>query len=150
MDTRTHASLFLTLVWLTTAFLGCMKIQPEEQPPSTVVQISDVKTVAGKWEGMLKETPSPPPLRYGGDWVTLTIHENGEFGNGTFEFAGYRTIGVFMGSGSLMLENGKLKSESEKGHATYTLYDRNGKPILAVEARDKKGIRYHAELTRAK
>ena len=56
---------------------------------------------------------------------------------------------VFSRGGALHLTNGKLRSESEKGQATYTLQTKNGKPLLVGDAVDQKGIRYHAELTRA-
>ncbi len=97
---------------------------------------------------MVKKTPSPPPLRYGGDWVTVTITDNDEGEEGTFEFASYRTIGVFSGRGPLRLMNRKLHSESDHGRAAYTLHDQDGKPMLEVQAVDQKGVRYHAELNR--
>jgi hypothetical protein len=91
--------LLTTLAGVAALVAACAEVPSHEPRSSTVVPISDIHAVAGKWEGMAKETPSPPPLRYGGDWVTVTITDNDEGEEGTFEFASYRTIGVFSGRG---------------------------------------------------
>ncbi len=149
MDRLIRVSVLLTLGWATLTWSGCAGIEPRQPPGSTVVPISDLKTVAGKWEGVLKREP-PANYRLGEDWLTLTIEDSGSFEDSTFEFESYRTSGVLMGSGSLHLRNGRLESESEKGGATYTLHERDGKSVLIVQAHDRKGTRYHAELTPAK
>ena len=151
MDGLMRGSAPWILAYVVLMCVGCASVPSRQEPASVTVPISDVHAVAGTWEGLLKETPPPPPLRYGGDWITLTIADNGEGGgDGIFEFATYRTIGVFSGSGPLNLANGTLHSESEQGRATYTLQEKDGTPILVVEAVDQKGVRYHAELTRAR
>jgi hypothetical protein len=147
MDKPFRSSVFGVIACVTSALLACG--ETSQIRSQSIVPIVDVKAVAGKWKGLLKETPPPPPLRYGGDRVTFIIKENGPSGAGTFQFASYRTIGVFSGSGPLHLDHGKLKSESEKGRTTYSLHERDGKEILIVDAQDKKGIQYHAEMTRA-
>ena len=96
---------------------------------------------AGKWEGVLKRHPPASEL-LGEDWLTLTIEDSG-----TFEIESDRDIGVLKGSGSLHLRDGRLESECG---LTYTLHERDGKSVLIVQAHDRKGTRYHAELTPAK
>jgi hypothetical protein len=151
MDRLIRVSVLLTLGWATLMSSGCGEIGSKQPPASTVVPISDLKTVAGKWEGVLKRQPPASSMNtLGEDWLTLTIEDSGSFEDTTFEFESYRTIGVLMGSGSLHLRDGRLESESEKGGATYTLHERDGKSVLIVQAHDRKGVRYRAELTPAK
>jgi hypothetical protein len=148
MDRPIRVSVLLSLGWAALTWSGCAGIEPRQPPGSTVVPISDLKTVAGKWEGVLKRVPAS--YTSSEDWLTLTIEDSGSFEDSTFEFESYRTIGVLMGSGSLHLRDGRLESESERGGATYTLHERDGKSVLIVQAHDRKGTRYHAELTPAK
>ena len=92
--------------------------------PSTAVGIADFKTVAGVWEGILHGLPSP---RDEGDWVMLRIGADG-----SYEFASFREIGVFQGSGTLRLRAGQLFLEGPRGgRATFTLYADNGRPSVA-------------------
>jgi hypothetical protein len=140
MDRLIRVSVLLTLGWAALTWSGCAGIEPRQPPASTIVPISDLKTVAGKWEGALERHPPASEL-LGEDWLTLTIEDSG-----TFEIESDRDIGVLKGSGSLHLRDGRLESES----ATYTLHERDGKSVLIVQAHDRKGTRYHAELTPAK
>ena len=141
----------VALACIAVMLVACARPPSREPRPSAAIPISDIRTVTGKWEGMLEETPKPPEMifgDYGGSWITVMITDNGAEGDGTFEFADYRMIGVFSGRGPLHLENGILHSESDKGHATYTLHEQGGQPMLEIDGVDKKGIRYHAELNR--
>jgi len=99
--------------------------------------ISDIKTVAGKWQGMVIREP------FQRDWAELTIHEDGHF-----EYVSHRDyLGIAKGGGMLKLTDGKLTSETERGHATYSLMERDGQRVLMVEALSKQGLRYTAELS---
>ena len=93
MDKPFRSSVFGVIACVASALLACG--ETSQIRSQSIVPIVDVKAVAGKWKGLLKETPPPPPLRYGGDWVALIIKENGPSGAGTVQFASYRTIGVF-------------------------------------------------------
>lgn len=139
-----RASLVLTVVLVAAALVACADVRPSEPLPATFVPISDITTLAGKWEGLLRGM-AQRSLQSQRDWVKLTIKEDG-----TYKFVSYRTIGVFSGSGTLKLGNGKVISESERGSATYTLYKRGGQHVLKVEGTTKSGRRLSAELTRAK
>jgi hypothetical protein len=108
--------------------------------PSTAVGIADFKTVAGVWEGILLGLPSP---RDEGDWVMMRIGEDG-----AYEFASFREIGVFHGSGTLRLSTGQLFLEGPRGgRATFTLYADNDRRLLRVDGVDRDSQRLTADLT---
>jgi len=108
--------------------------------PSTAVGIADFKTVAGVWEGLLLGLASP---RAEGDWVMMRIGEDG-----SYEFASFREIGVFQGSGTLRLSEGQLFLEGPRGgRTTFTLYAENGRRLLRADAVARDGQRLTADLT---
>ena len=119
--------------------VACGLMGPKErqwQPTS----VTDMKSVAGKWEGLLVRNPRTPD----DDWVTLVIGETG-----AYEFASYRMIGVFAGKGTLVLADGKLSAKSDKGgQMTLQLLaeSESSQRILRVEARDSGGFSYWADL----
>jgi hypothetical protein len=109
-------------------------------PPSTAVGIADFKTVAGVWEGILLGLPSP---RNEGDWVMMRIGTDG-----SYEFASFRQIGVFQGSGTLRLSAGQLFLEGSRGgRATFTLYADDGRRLLRADGVGSDGRRLTADLT---
>jgi hypothetical protein len=108
--------------------------------PSTAVGIADFKTVAGVWEGLLLGLASP---RAEGDWMMMRIGEDG-----SYEFASFREIGVFQGSGTLRLSQGQLFLEGPRGgRATFTLYAENGRRLLRADAVARDGQQLTADLT---
>jgi hypothetical protein len=108
--------------------------------PSTAVGIADFKTVAGVWEGLLLGLASP---RDEGDWVMMRIGADG-----SYEFASFREIGVFQGSGTLRLSEGQLFLEGPRGgRATFTLYAENGRRLLRADTVARDGQRLTADLT---
>jgi hypothetical protein len=108
--------------------------------PSTAVIIADFKTVAGVWEGILHGLASP---RDEGDWVMLRIGEDG-----SYQFASFREIGVFQGSGTLRLSEGQLLMEASRGgRATLTLYADNSRRLLRADAVAHDGQQLTANLT---
>ena len=109
-------------------------------PPTTAVGIADFKTVAGVWEGILLGLPSP---RREGDWVMMRIGADG-----SYEFASFRQIGVFQGSGTLRLSAGQLFLEGARGgRATFTLYADDGRRLLRADGVGSDGQRLTADLT---
>jgi hypothetical protein len=121
------------------SFAACAALVAPEQPPVIPLVISDIQTVAGKWEGMVIREP------FQRDWAELTIHEDGRF-----EYVSHRNyLGIAKGGGMLKLTDGKLTSETERAQATYVLMERSGRRVLMVDALSKQGLRYTAELTRA-
>jgi hypothetical protein len=104
----------------------------------TAVAISDMKSVAGRWSGILYGRPGG---QRGEDWVEVAIHEDG-----TYTVASARTIGVFEGSGKVRLEDGRLASEGEKARVTFTLYQRDGKRFLRIDGTMASGQPLQADL----
>jgi hypothetical protein len=125
------------------AMVACSFLAPKETRQLQPASVSDFKSVAGKWQGLLVRNPRDRD----DDWVTLVIGEAG-----TYEFASYRMIGVFAGKGKLVLADGKLSAKSDKGgQIMLQLYADSESPerILRVEARDSGGYHYWADLKRA-
>jgi hypothetical protein len=136
----------LILVLLATVLSACTgqhatTSRPTGRPmPSTAVGITDFKTVAGVWEGILHGLPSP---RDEGDWVMMKIGADG-----SYEFASFREIGVFRGSGTLRLSDGRVLLEGARGgRATFTLYADDGRRLLRADGVGSDGQRLTADLT---
>ena len=122
------------------AVVACSFMAPEERRQLQPASVTDFKSVAGKWEGLLVRNPRTRD----DDWVTLVIGETG-----AYEFVSYRMIGVFAGKGKLVLTDGKLTAKSDKGgQMTLQLYADSGSPerILRAEAKDGEGFSYWADL----
>jgi hypothetical protein len=66
--------------------------------------ITDIKAIAGKWEGLMIRTPKARS----DDWVRFSIQDSGDY-----DFSSYRTIGVFSGKGNLTVKDGKATAQSE-------------------------------------
>jgi hypothetical protein len=102
--------LALAGIFLLTA---CGEMQLPKDRPTKAVTISDYKSVAGNWSGLLRRVPK----QSGDNFVELTISEEGRW-----KFAAARTIGVFSGGGNLTIKDGKLVSGSANGRSTFTLF----------------------------
>jgi hypothetical protein len=124
--------------------IGAMIMAPAELsaargPSPTSVAISDLKSVAGRWSGILYGRPGG---QRGQDWVELAIHEDG-----TYTLASARTIGVLEGTGKARLADGRLITEGEKGgRATFTLYQRGNRRFLRVDGSLASGQPLQADL----
>ncbi|HET7874286.1 MAG TPA: hypothetical protein VFN71_02075 [Methylomirabilota bacterium] len=113
-----------TLIAVAAAFAACAGVGPYATPAWPVVPISDIKSVAGRWEGLIQREP-------GGerdDFIQVTIKDDG-----TYQAAAYRVIGALERTGKLSLQSGKLTASTDTGSATYTLYAGGGRRILRVE-----------------
>lgn len=120
---------------------ACANVGTHREPPTRVVPIKDIQEVTGQWSGLLKRRPRT----HGDDFVTVTISRDG-----TYEFASARISGIFAGTRTFQFTDGRLRDESESGHAVFTLYDRDGEQVLLVEAHDARNdYEYRGELTRA-
>ena len=132
-----------TIVTAAYVIVACSFMAPKETRQWRTTAVTDVKSVSGKWEGLLVRNPRTRD----DDWVTLVIGETG-----SYEFASYRMIGVFAGKGKLVLADGKGIAKSEKGgQMMLQLYGDSGSSerILRVEAKDSEGLHYWADLKRA-
>jgi hypothetical protein len=141
--TRLKRSLEMVAVILAVqVMVACSLMAPKETRQWQPTTITDLKSVAGKWQGLLVRNPRNRE----DDWVTLAIGETG-----TYEFVSYRMIGVFAGKGKLVLTDGKLSAKSDKGgQMTLQLYADSGSSerMLRAEAKDGEGFHYWADLKR--
>lgn len=121
--------------------VACSLMDAPERRQLQPATVTDFKSVAGKWEGLLVRNPRTRD----DDWVTVVIGETG-----TYEFVSYRMTGVFSGKGKLVLTDGKLSAKSEKGQMTLQLFTDSGSPerMLRAEAKDSEGFQYWADLKR--
>jgi hypothetical protein len=103
----------------------------------TAVPITDFKQVAGKWGGLVTGISAQHD-----DWVDVTIMPDGKY-----NFGIYRTVGVFGGTGTFTLSDGKLQSRGDRGSATYTLYESGAKRVLQVQGALSDGRKVSAKLT---
>jgi hypothetical protein len=109
--------------------------------PGTPVPITSFRMVAGNWGGVIQGLASP--VNDEGDWVKVTIGEDG-----TSDFGIYRTIGVFSGKGKLTLADGKLTGQGPRGQVTYTLIERGGQQYLRVAGKLEGGTDVSGDLHR--
>ena len=122
--------------------IACGMMGDKETRKYQPIAIADMKSIAGKWQGLLVRNPRTRD----DDWVTLVISETGEY-----EFASYRMIGVFAGKGKLVLSDGELTAKSDKGgQMTLQLFADSGSSdrILRAVAKDGEGFSYWADLKR--
>jgi hypothetical protein len=143
-DAMTKIKRNLNLVTIITAvslMVACSSTAPRETRQWQPTAVTDFKSVAGKWEGLLVRNPRTRD----DDWVTLVIGDTG-----AFDFASFRTIGVFAGKGTLALTDGNLSAKSEGGQMTLQLYVDPGSSdrMLKADGRDSGGFTYSAELKR--
>ena len=115
------------------AALACAVFAASEKAQWSPTAITDIKTIAGKWEGIMIRTPKSRT----DDWVNVSIQDNGDY-----EFASYRTIGVFSGKGNLTVKDGKATAQSEKGSVTMQLFTDKTKGQVHAESREQ-GQRRH-------
>lgn len=129
--------------------LGACATSAQSSSPSAVtpVAIADLKSVAGKWEG-LGQGPSSGSVLGGhsADWVELTIKEDG-----TYQVRSYREIGVFRGGGTLTLTDNVLHYQSTLSRGVmYLVYDQRGKRVLRLQGQLASGGALSAEFTPAR
>ncbi len=133
-----RGALLMTLACLVAQSLGCVEPPPRSKPPDATTAITDVKQVAGDWEGMVW-------MKSRQFWLQIRITEDGTVeGGSTGDFKGH-----FSEDEQHTLHDGKLEwgpKEGEQEYAIYTLAERNGKPVLLLEARTKRGIKVRGEL----
>jgi hypothetical protein len=104
----------------------------------TPVAITDVKMVAGRWQGLM----SPETGRERDDFVEVRLGEDR-----TYEAKTSRTIGVMDARGSYQLSDGKLLFRGQRSTGTATLWEKDGSRVLTVAVTTTDGLRYSARLT---
>jgi hypothetical protein len=107
------------------------------------VPITNFQMIAGKWAGPVMGLPRQTGDE--GDWVEVTIREDG-----SYDFGIIRTIGMFGGKGKFVLKDGKMTSQGERGRAEYVLIESGGKQHLRADGVVQTSIKVTADLTRVR
>lgn len=108
-----------TVVGFTALLVGCATFGP-----LTPVHVSELKSVAGTWKGVVYESGSEP------DSITLTIQEDG-----SYEVVSRQPIGTSRGKGQIEIREGRLILQGQKGRGVGTLLSRgNGDRVMRIEA----------------
>ena len=129
--------------------VGCSSLAPQWRPTA----ITDFKSVAGTWEGILT-SDDPKALHF--DRVTLVIDDGGACETTitrtrTTMPVHYDAIHVFAEKTRLVLTDDKLSALFEKGgHMTAQLYvdPASGERMLKAEGKNSQGFTYSADLKR--
>ena len=115
--------------------VGCASIGPV-----TPVAVSDVKSLSGTWEGTVYLSDSER------DDVTLTIRDNG-----SYDVVSKRALGVSSGKGHIVISDGRLAIEGERGRGLGTvLRNRAGDVVMKVDMTLSDNRNLSAELWRTR
>src|SRR5215831_20468735 len=136
--------------------VACSSMAPTETRQWQPTAVTDFKSVAGKWEGVLTSN-DPMMLNY--DRATLVIYDTGACESAITRTmtkvsgtsVSYDTIDVFAEKGKLALTDGKLSTKFEKGgQVTVQLYvdPASGERLLKAEGKNSQGFTYSADLKR--
>ena len=107
------------IVGFAASLIGCASAGPV-----TPVAVSDIKSVAGTWKGIVYQSGSEP------DQVVLTIREDG-----SYDVVSAQPRGTSRGKGKIVVSDGRLLMEGEKGRGLGTvLKNPAGDLVLNVEA----------------
>jgi len=107
------------IVGFAASLLGCASAGPV-----TPVAVSDVKSVAGTWKGIVYRSSFEP------EQIVLTIREDG-----SYDFVSAQLIGTLRGRGKMVISDGRLRIEGEKGRGVATLLTNPaGDRLMSVEA----------------
>jgi len=92
--------------------------------PATQVTVPDVKSVTGTWKGIVHRSGFEP------DYVTMTIKEDG-----SFDVVSAQRSGSSRGRGKIVVRDGRLLFEGERGHGVGTLLrNPGGDLVMNVDA----------------
>ena len=137
INRQTKACTQLTLTCLAATVFACGTLQ--SQPGFTIVPISSINQLTGKWEGLSKRLPDMQDDAR----VILIVSENGHF-----NFASNRATELLLGTGTLRIHDGEAFGKTGTGSGTLTLHNKAGKPLLVVEVSLNDGHHYYLEMTR--
>ena len=107
------------VVGFAASLIGCASAGP-----LTPVVVSDVKSVAGTWKGVIYQSSYQP------DYIVLTIQEDG-----SYQFTSRQGLGPSRGKGTMVISGGRLIIQGEKGRGVATvLRSPNGDLFMDVQA----------------
>lgn len=130
-------ALLICVPLLTLVAHGCQSAGHAPKQQWSPEPIDSFGSVAGKWAGLMVRSPKVRK----DDWIRLLIDNDGRY-----EFATYRTIGVFSGRGHFTLADGKLTMTTEQGTATGSLFVSEGSHMMRFIGIMEDGTQYTAEL----
>jgi len=108
--------------------------------PVTPIAVSDIKTVAGTWKGVVYRRSVFEP-----DNVTLMIREDGSYD----VVSAQEPIGMSRGKGKIVIDEGRLIFEGENGRGVGTvLRDPAGNLMMEVHATMSDNSTLSAKLSR--
>ncbi len=136
--------------------VACSSTAPWETRQWQPTAVTDFKSVAGKWDGLLISN-DPRVLNY--DRATLVIDNTGACESAITRTrtkvqgmsVSYDVIDVFAEKGKLVLTDGKLSTKFEKGgQVTVQLYvdPARSERMLRAEGKSSQGYTYSADLKR--
>jgi hypothetical protein len=103
--------------------------------------VSDVKSVAGTWRGKVYWSG-----RFEPEPVELTIREDG-----SYDVVVYQTIGTSRGKGKIVVNEGRLVAQGERGRGMATLLtNRRGDRLLSIEGTMSDNTILSADLSPAR
>jgi hypothetical protein len=124
MTPRVPRSLWTVLVVAVLGGFAVSLIGCASAGPLSPVAVSDVKSVAGTWKGTIYRSGFEPDL------VALTIREDG-----TYDVVSAHPIGTSRGKGLIVISEGRLLFEGERGRGVGTLLrTRDGDLVMKVDA----------------
>ena len=109
----------IVVIGLVASLPGCVSVGP-----IAPVVVSDLKSVAGTWQGVVYEPGSEP------NYVELTIREDG-----SYDLVSRQAIGESRGRGKIVLSGGRLIMEGERGRGVGTLMrNQAGDLVMNIDA----------------
>jgi hypothetical protein len=146
----------VTIIIAAQVIVGCSSMAPSDTRQWQPTAITDFKSVAGKWEGLLTSN-DPMALAY--DRATVVIDDTGACEAAITRTrttaqgmsVSYNVINVFAEQGRLVLTDGKLSTKFEKGgQLTVQLYvdPASGERMLKADGKNSQGFTYTADLKR--
>ena len=107
----------------------------------TRVPITELKSVAGRWDGLLSGLSARPSSDQ--DFVEVLIRTDG-----TYEATAFRTVGVLRGRGTLEVKDGNLVLRGAGGASgTGQLFSIDGRRVLEIDTTSADGRRVTARLS---
>ena len=123
------------IVGLSVSLAGCVSLGPV-----TSVAVSDVKSVSGTWKGIVYLPGSER------NDVTVTIRDDG-----SYDAVSVKQLGVSRGKGHILLRDGRLIIEGEKGRGKGTVARSSaGHLVMNIQMTLSDNSNLTAELARAR
>jgi hypothetical protein len=123
MPTIAHALVGLVLVF---TVLGCSTARPPRAAEtSRVVPVTDVRSLAGRWGGLVQGRPGAQE-----DYVELSITNDGRYSLVT-----HRQIGTATDVGMLVVDGGRavMRSAKNRPGVLQLMQDPGGRPALRLD-----------------